>query len=166
MIRRGLLLLALASALSGCGAVSGARSLLGFNPKPITPEWQTLALRAAEDANANSALAVDVVLVKDAAVLESLLAMPASKWFATRVDLQRSFPEALTVYSYELVPAQTINLNEKLWRGQAAWAALVFAGYATPGEHRARMLLTSSGYVVQLGVQDFSASEIKAGAAK
>ena len=161
MIRRSLLMLALASVLPGCGMLG-----LGLKPKPVTPEWKTLALRAADDANANSALAVDVVLVKDVAVLESLLAMPASKWFATRADLQRSFPEALTVYSYELVPAQTIHLNEKLWRDQAAWAALVFAGYATPGEHRARMLLTSSGYVVQLGVRDFSASEIKAGAAK
>lgn len=165
MIRRGMLTLMLTAALPGCGVVAGTRSLFGLNPKPVAPEWKTLALRAAEDANANSALAVDVVLVKDATVLESLLAMPASKWFASREDLKRSFPEALTVYSYELVPAQTIKLNDKLWREQNAWAALVYASYPTPGEHRARMLLSAPGYVVQLGAQGFSASEIKAGAA-
>ncbi len=166
MIRRGMLMLALGGVLSGCGVVAATRSLLGLTPKPVKPEWKTLALRAADDANANSALAVDVVLVKDATVLESLLAMPAAKWFATRADVQRSFPLALTVYSYELVPTQIISLNEKLWRDQSAWAALVYASYAGPGEHRARLLLTSSGYVVQLDVQGFSASEIKPGAAQ
>ena len=168
MIRRTVLigLVATSLTLSGCGVVSGARSMLGLGPKPVGPDWKTLALRAADDANANSALAVDVVLVKDAAVLDSLMAMPASKWFATRADLQRSFPEALTVYSYELVPGQSIKLNDKLWRSEKAWAALVYASYSTPGDHRARMLLTAPGYVVQLGAQGFSAGEIKPGSAQ
>ncbi len=164
--RRRLLMLGVACALSGCGVVAGTRSLLGLDPKPVTPDWKSLALRADDDANANSAVAVDVVLVKDLAVLDALQAMPATKWFATRGDLQRSFPEGLTVYRYELVPGRTIKLNSKLWNEPKAWAALVYAGYASPGEHRARLLLNTSGYVVQLGAQGFSASELKAGSAQ
>ncbi len=165
-MRRGVLLLTLAGVLSGCSLVSGASALLGLGPKPVEPEWKTLALQASDDANDNSALAVDVVLVRDAAVLESLLAMPASKWFATRADLRRTFPEALTVYSYEIVPSQNIRLSDKLWRSEKGWAALVYASYATPGDHRARLLLSASGYVVRLGAQGFEAGEIRPGAAQ
>lgn len=164
MRRRSVLLLCLPgmpAALAGCGAT---RAL--FGPSMAAPGWKSLTLRAADDANSNSAVAVDVVLVKDQAVLDSLLAMPASKWFATRAELQRTFPEALTVYPYELVPAQTIRLNDKKWSDQKAWAALVFAGYANAGEHRARLLLNASGYVVQLNAQGFVANEPKAGAAQ
>lgn len=166
MLKLGLAGLApfVAAGLSGCGIVAGTRALIGLDPKPVTPDWKALALRADDDANANSALAVDVVLVKETAMLDSLLAMPSSKWFSSRSDLQRSFPDALTVYPYELVPGQVIKLNSKLWDGQKAWAALVFASYTTPGEHRQRLLLNNGGYVVQLGAQGFSASEIKAGA--
>ncbi|MYN18836.1 hypothetical protein GTP81_18975 [Rugamonas sp. FT107W] len=159
--RRCLLLCALLCALAGCGAT---RAL--FGPSMASPGWKTLTLRAADDANSNSALAVDVVLVKDPAVLDALVAMPASKWFATRAELQRTFPEALTVYQYELVPAQTIKLNDKKWSDQKAWAALVFAGYSNAGEHRERLLLNASAYVVQLNAQGFSAKEPKAGAAQ
>ena len=162
MTRRGVLLaVSMAALLAGCGAT---RAL--FGPSMASPGWKSLTLRAADDANNNSALAVDVVLVKDQAMLDSLLAMPASKWFASRAELQRTFPEALTVYAYELVPSQTIKLNDKKWSDQKAWAALVFAGYANVGEHRARLLLNASGYVVQLNAQGFSANEPKPGAAQ
>jgi type VI secretion system protein len=159
-------LLCLALIVSGCGAVSATKAVLGIGSKPVTPEWKTLLIAAAGNANANSAVAVDLVLVKDVAMLESLLAMSASKWFATRSDLQRTFPEALTVYPYELVPTQLIRMDEKPFARERVWAALVFAHYASPGEHRARLLLNTAGYVVQLNAQSFNASEIKPGAAQ
>lgn len=166
MTRRAVLVLGLACVLPGCGITATVRGMLGLDPKPVEPDWKSLALRTDDDANGNSAVAVDVVLVKETAMLESLLTMSASKWFATRSDLRKSFPEAMTVFSYELAPSQSIKLSSKLWDGQKAWAALVFASYPTPGEHRARMLLNTAGYVVQLRAQNFSANEIKAGAAQ
>ena len=168
--RRALLLAGLALALGGCGAVSGivagTKSMLGLGPKPVTPDWESLALRADPDANGNSAVAVDVVLVKDQALLDALVQMPAAKWFNSRADLQRSYPEGLAVISYELVPGQTVKLKTAQWREHAAWAALVFAGYAAAGEHRARLLLDSPGYTVQLGAHGFSASDLKPGLAR
>lgn len=170
MKRRSLLMLGAACLLPGCGAVSGVvdstKNMIGLGPKPVKPDWKTLALRAEEDANDNSAVAVDIVFIKDQAVLDALLAMPAAKWFSTRADLQRSFPEALAVLSYELVPSQAIKVGDKLWRDQAAWAVLVYANYSSPGEHRARMLLNTPGYVVQLGALSFSASDLKPGTAQ
>lgn len=163
-------LLCLALILSGCGAfssaVSGTKAALGIGPRPVAPDWKTLLITAAANANANSAVAVDLVLVKDTAMLESLLTMSAAKWFAMRSDLQRTFPEALTVYPYELVPTQLIRMDEKQFDRERVWAALVFARYSSPGEHRARLLLNTAGYVVQLNGQSFNASEIKTGAAQ
>ncbi|HAT33628.1 MAG TPA: hypothetical protein DCW29_23140, partial [Janthinobacterium sp.] len=152
--------------LAGCGAISGARALMGLDPAPVKPDWKTLLISAADDANGNSAVAVDVVLVKDKAVLESLQTMPAAKWFAMRADLRRTFPDAFTVYPYELVPTQSIRLEAAQFSGQRAWAAFVFANYAIPGEHRARLPLNGAGYVVQLGAQGFQVGAIGAGAAQ
>jgi type VI secretion system protein len=168
--RRDLLVLGLAALLAGCktvsGAVDGARSMVGLGPKPVTPDWKSLALRADDDANANSAIALDIVFVRDTAVLDALAAMPATKWFASRADLQRGFPDALTVLSFELVPGQTVKVQDKLWRDAAGWGVLAFAGYPGPGEHRARLLLDAPGYLIQLGAQGFSAIDLKPGAAK
>jgi type VI secretion system protein len=150
-----------AGVLAACGTLA---SLAG-GPRPQAPRWQTLALAAADNANGNSALAVDVVLVKDKGVLDTLAAMPAARYFATRADLQRTFPEALTVLAVEITPGQVIQLEPKRFGAERAWAALAFANYAAPGEHRARLLLERGGYVLQLNAQGFVASDIRPGAA-
>ncbi|MFM9436151.1 type VI secretion system protein [Janthinobacterium sp. CG_23.3] len=154
------------AALAGCGAVAGARALVGLAPAPAKPGWTSVTLAAAADANADSALAVDIVLVKDKAMLESLSAMSAAKYFGARENLQRTFPEALTVLAVEITPGQQIRLDAKRFAKERAWAALVFANYAAPGEHRLRLLLDNAGYVLQLNAQEFSASDIKPGSAR
>lgn len=147
--------------VAGCSTLAN----LAGGPRPQAPRWQTLALAAADNANGNSALAVDVVLVKDKSVLDTLAAMPAARYFAARADLQRTFPEALTVLAVEITPGQVIQLEQKRFGAERAWAALAFANYAAPGEHRARLLLDRGGYVLQLNDQGFVASDIRPGAA-
>ena len=156
---RNTVLLAAAVMLAGCGLISS-------EPKPQAPGWNNLTVMAADDANANSAVAVDVVLVRDKAVLDSLLAMPAARYFAARADLQRTYPEALTVIALEITPGQVIRLDAKRFDGQRAWSALAFAHYANPGEHRVRLLLDNRGYVLHLNAQGMQATDITAGAAR
>ena len=160
-------LLCAAFMLGGCGAMSsmvaGARSMAGMAPKPIAPAWKSLILSAANDANGNSAVAIDLVLAKDAAALESLETLPAAKWFAMRTDLQKTFPDTLAVMRFELVPSQTVKLDEKQLDSQRALGAFIFANYASPGEHRARLLMNTEGYVVQLNEQSFKLRELKSG---
>jgi len=91
--------------------------------------------------------------------------MPAARYFVARADLQRTFPEALTVLAIEITPGQVIQLEPKRFGAERAWAALAFANYAAPGEHRARLLLDRGGYVLQLNAQGFVASDIQPGAA-
>ncbi|NHZ83176.1 hypothetical protein F2P44_28455 [Massilia sp. CCM 8695] len=152
--------------LAACGAVAGARALVGLAPAPAKPGWTSVTLAAAADANADSALAVDIVLVKDKAMLESLAAMSAAKYFGARADLQRTFPDALSVLPIEITPGQQIRIDGQRFGKQRAWAALVFANYATPGEHRLRLLLDHPGYVLHLNAQEFIASDIKPGSAR
>jgi type VI secretion system protein len=145
---RLVLLLWAVSVLAGCG-------MFGGGPKAVKPGWDSLSLAAAPDANGNSALAVDVVLVRDQQVLDSLQAMPAKRWFEARDSLLRTFPEKLTVLSVEITPDQTIRFPRDRFKGKA-WAALAFANYATPGEHRQNLPLAQATCVLRLEAHDFA----------
>jgi type VI secretion system protein len=133
--------------LSGCSLFSSA-------PKPVKPGWDSLTLVASHDVNDNTALAVDVVFIKDKAVADGLLKMPATTWFAARAGLQSTFPEGLTVVSLEIIPDQTIRVPRQRYQDEKAWLALAFANYATPGEHRQQLVLDHGGYLLQLGAQE------------
>jgi type VI secretion system protein len=124
-------------------------------------EWKSIVVTASEDANENSPVALDLVYVKDQAMLTALLATPANKWFATRSDIRRSFGESVNVTSLELMPTQSLQLNGKALAGNRALAALVFADYPGPGEHRERLQMATTGYVVHLGAKGFRVAEVK-----
>jgi type VI secretion system protein len=158
MVRAAALSLALA-ALPGCGVVSGAKALVGFGPAPEQPAWESVVLAAAPDANGDSALAVDIVLVKDKAMVETLSAMSAAKYFDARENLVRTFPDALAVLAVEITPGQTLRVAPARYRKERAWAALAFAHYATPGEHRLRLALDRPRCVLQLGAREFVAGD-------
>lgn len=149
--------------LSGCGAMSAVSSMVSsaMEPGPAAPDWKSLVITANNDANQNSPVAVDVVYVKDKTMVTALLATSSSKWFATRSDLIRSFGESVEVSSFELMPSQSIRLDTQSLSSNLALAAFVFADYPTQGEHRERLQMAASGYVVQLGVKGFQVSEVK-----
>ena len=159
------LVLASVGGLSGCGAVSGvvsmSKELFSDAPKPAPPEWKSVVVTASDDANQNSPVAMDLVFVKDQAMLTALLTTPSNKWFATRSDIRRSFGESLDVTSLELMPTQSIQLNGKAMSGTRALAAFVFADYPGPGEHRERLQMATTGYVVNLGAKGFKVAEVK-----
>lgn len=137
---------------SGC-------SLFSKSPSPATPDWQSIVVAADEDANGNSPVAIDIVLALDQTMVESLLTMSASKWFATKGDVQRTFAKSITVFSYEIVPRQSVKLNHQALSANKILGAFVFADYSTPGDHRQRLALNSGGYVLQLETRDFRALE-------
>lgn len=99
----------------------------------------TITLDVASDANADSALAVDVVAVYDTALLKALLALPASGWFQTGDQLQRDYPEGMTVWSWQVVPGFSPRPRTVSAATAAAYDVVVFAAYETAGDHRARI---------------------------
>lgn len=154
-----------AGALGGCGVVGDlAQSLSTSRQRAVAPDWGQLVLSATADANGRSPVAVDIVFIKDPALLDVLTATPAAKWFATRIDVERTFPSALSVLSHEVVPRQSLRIERKTLAAQAAMAVLVFASYPTPGDHRVRLRLDAQGYLIELGARGFQATALQAAA--
>jgi type VI secretion system protein len=79
-----------------------------------TPAWlcylppgpSTITLIAEPDANADSAIAVDLVFVSDSVVAQQIATLPAQQYFARRAQLERDFPTGFQVRSWELAPGQ------------------------------------------------------------
>ncbi|MCY0388385.1 hypothetical protein OVY01_14295 [Robbsia sp. Bb-Pol-6] len=109
-------------------------------PKRVKANWREVTLIAAADANRNSPVAVDLVLVSDAKALDGIMTLSAAQWFATRGDLLATFPDGIRCRGWEIVPGQTITSVERvLPSGKRIVAALVFARYESAGAHRARL---------------------------
>jgi len=99
---------------------------------------RAIVVAAAEAANDNSPVTVELLMVHDEKLLETLMGIPAAKWFAERDQIRNDFPLKLETASWELVPGQRVNLGELPFRKRGK-ALLVFASYPTPGDHRARL---------------------------
>lgn len=156
----------LVALLGGCGTVGSVASVVASSvantftgePQPAYLDWNGLMIAADPDANANSAIALDVVFVRDNQTLEKLQVIPATRWFATRQELQRTFPEALIVHSLELVPSQTLRLTEAELGSPRVAGVLLFANYFSPGEHRLRLPVLKNGVLIRLGPAEFTAT--------
>jgi type VI secretion system protein len=126
-------------ARGGVAAVAVALLLAGCIPFRRDPvKLRGYALRSGAEANDDSPVAVDVVVVTDRALVEAVGKLRAGEWFARRAQLQLDHPRGLHVTSLEPVPGQRLPWRRVRWRGRAA-AAFVFAGYPTPRDHRVRV---------------------------
>ncbi|WP_085316766.1 hypothetical protein [Derxia lacustris] len=167
--RRRWLALAATSALASCSTVGDMASVVASSTAnaftgPASPaylRWKGLLVVAEPDANDNTAVALDIVFVRDAATLERLLALPAARWFASRAELLRSYPAGLAVRSYELAPGQSRRLTDKELDAPRVVAVLLFADYRAPGEHRLRLPPVRNGGLVSLEARDFSVTEYR-----
>jgi type VI secretion system protein len=163
------LALLLLAGLGGCAGVgqvakaigSATANTFGGPPVPQWLSWEGLLLQASPDANQSTAVAVDVLFVRDAELLQTLQALPAAKWFATREELQRTWPDGLRVHSVELVPGQSLRLNEALLGSPRVSGVLIFADYLAPGEHRARLPEDFTGATVLLGPRGFTLAPLR-----
>jgi type VI secretion system protein len=114
----------------------------------------SLAIQVVAQANLDTPIAVDAVLVRNPQLLDTLLGLPSAKWFAQREQLRRDYPKDLSVISYELVPGQQISESTFAFDGQRAAGVLVFADYQTAGAHRVRLDGGPSKPLIVLGDQD------------
>lgn len=149
--------------VAGCSAIKSAtESVTGlFSEKPKPPSWRKVVFDATADANLNTPVAVDIVFVRDAEMIATLSGTPASKWFASRNDMARSFPQSLSVLKLEVVPKQTLVVTERQLQQYEGLAAILFADYATPGEHRQRLNMKAKSLVIRLGPRGFNATEVE-----
>ncbi len=124
LLSRVFLLLALLSLLAGCGT---------------TLESRLLHFQVDENANRNTPVAIDLVAVNEMALLQRLSRIAAWEWFGQRQQLQQDFPFHLQVWSWEVVPGDTLEPFEIPKAARQAEGLLLFARYTTPGLHRVRL---------------------------
>ena len=129
-----------------------------------TPSWlcvapggpHTITLIADPSANGDAAITVDLVFISDQVVAEQVAALPAHEYFSRRDQLQRDFPGGMQVRSWELAPGQ-IARDLPLDATCNRVRTLLFARYATPGDHR-QTLGSAKNIIVWLNQEDFAVS--------
>src|SRR5579864_7847060 len=136
------LVLSLLMICAGCTACSNIKNKAKAIANRVTLQPSPVNLDVGIDANANknSPVALDVVLIKDKNFWKTAPAMTAKDWFAQRSDLQRRYGNKLQVRSWEWVPGQPIApIIVKVPRRLSG--AMVFANYPSPGTHSAPLPL-------------------------
>jgi type VI secretion system protein len=142
------LLVILFASASGCGAARNS-----FRESTRLHKELVMDVHVEPEANHNSPVAVDVLLVKDKDVLKSLIGMSATEWFQKRKDFERTHPKGILASSWEWVPGQEVG-PVSVPKASSAKAILLFANYLTSGEHRAE--LPKGGQVsLKLSADDF-----------
>lgn len=152
MFVRSAFAVAVALQLAAC-AMPTLPSFLRFEGSKL--DWDAVTLTAAANANRNTAVAVDVVLALDAGIAQRLQEMTADKWFAERVDLQKTFPAGVKYLSWELVPGQTLSIPGSSLERPRVMEAYAFANYMVPGAHRQRIEVLKGALVVRLNEKNF-----------
>jgi len=126
-MRAGSLCLLLAVVLGSCSA--NPRSFFGGDLK--------LQVESAPDANQNSPVAVELLVISNEQVLAEAMKLSAQKWFEGRDEFRRDHPDGYVSWSWEWVPGQEVAA-QKLAFGVGARAGLLFSDYSSPGNHRQR----------------------------
>lgn len=112
--------------------------------------WQSrmdissVVIDVAPDANDNAPVAVDMVAINDPALIPSIQSLSASQWFNAKSQIVRDAPDALHIWSLELVPGSHFVTEDNPLKGKPAEAILLFARYRSDGDHRLRLDKTTS----------------------
>ncbi len=142
-------------------------SCSGGDPKPEL-YIESVSIYADPDANKNSAIEVDLVLVYDLELMKTLSKMSASKYFGDSRQLLLDNPTMLDIWHWELVPGQIVDNFAPPQENGDSFGGFVFANYLTDGDHRVKV--APNGVVKIILERDdlknfaiFNATEPKAG---
>lgn len=145
-----------------CFAVAAALLSAGCHhkpkpPKPPSPPKEriggpsqlVLQGRITADANSDSVIPFDVVVIQDKTLLKQIFQMDAATWFGPkgRCTFRNGAKAKVEFHSWEFVPGQTFLVDVHVPRGTRA--VFGFADYSTPGEHRIGME-TSGSQIVEM----------------
>jgi type VI secretion system protein len=144
--RRHLVLVTLVAAamIVGCALKHPVKSLKQATGHPPTV---VLQVNLSADANADSVVPFDVVVVQNKTLLKTVSQMDAATWFGPKGRCNyRGGPKAkIQFYSWEFVPGQTFRIDLSVTANTVA--VLGFANYSTPGTHRVDFVTSGSQFV-------------------
>ncbi len=144
--------------VSGCETLSGIYDVIktSLTSKMPVVEFGDLNVLTDANANLNTAVALEIVLVQNEDLLKKASELTALKWFEQREDIRRTYPGGFESFQWELVPGQDIRLPGEKIKDKRAFAVLVYANYLTPGEHRARIDNFRNGVIIRLLPKGFT----------
>ena len=142
------LLLLAGFCLQACGTLGGVKSLFGG----VFP----VEVQISPDLNQSSPIALEIVVIYDKKVLETLRQMPAREWFEQRAQILRDHQGGLRTWGFEWVPGQEVE-PLALRYDVGAKQGVIFADFFSPGPHRLlvdphrgiRLLLEADGFTVE-----------------
>jgi type VI secretion system protein len=111
------------------------------------PPTVVLQVSVAADANGDSVVPFDVVVVRNKALQKTISQMDAATWFGPKGRCNfRGGPKAkVEFHSWEFVPGQTFRID--IEAPADTRAVLGFADYSTPGDHRVSFVTAGSQFV-------------------
>jgi hypothetical protein len=117
-------------------------------------------------ANADTPIAVDLVLLRDKDLLKEVPKLSAADWGRRREQYIRDYPDEkqLADYRWEWVPGQQVRCFT-VHMAPKPKAAYLFVNYASKGDHRAK-LPVDKGINLQLLADDFELKPSEACSAK
>ena len=120
-------------------------------------ETRSFEVVAAPDANRESPVPVDLVLLRSEPLVALVAGLTARQWFVQRPQLLRDHPEDLVYRGWEFVPGQVAIFDDFPFESRNGVALFVFADYLSEGAHRVRvdplkkfrLRLEAGGFVVE-----------------
>ncbi len=105
-------------------------------------------------ANLDTAIAMDLLVVYEDGLVETLFKRSALDYFENKEQILRDNPGQIDVWSWEVVPGQIVAPRSIIMTQPIPRGAVVFANYLTPGDHRIR-LGKEMAVEIKLGPKDF-----------
>ena len=123
----------------GCGAVRERLPQANrLRPNFLTPKVK-VDVALPPEGNAQTAVAVDFLVVHDTDLAKLLVETDAKTWFAAKNQLKNDFTqgEAFDLEEREYAPGSVVPAISLPWRDRRT-ALFIFADYQAPGVHRYR----------------------------
>jgi hypothetical protein len=120
----------------------------------LPPGPSSATLITSPTTNGGNAIAVALVMVSDPDAAKQIAGLTADAFFTQQTQLQRDFPGGFVVRSWGLAPGQVAR-DQSVSGTCNRVSTLLFARYASPGDHR-QVLKGQSSLTVTLGDADFT----------
>ena len=117
--------------MSACG---------GFHPSAWIDRNFDFSVTVAKNANGNSPIAVDLVLIYDEDLVKKLSALTSREWFKQRDQFKQDFPgdTGFSSLEWEWIPNQNVSPLSLPTKSKLE-AVIIFANYTSRGAHRAQI---------------------------
>lgn len=115
-----------------------------------------LEVRVDANLNHDYPVAVELILLYDKALDDELTGLDSKTWFASRDQYRADYSKSqYESWYWEWVPGQVVAPQQFRYETGAV-SAILFASYASPGDHRARVAPPDQNMALHLRKDDFT----------